>query len=358
MPQDREQQLSSGDDDQQVSPSEAQTQESPVKDSVQHGVRKERVLLGLDSSTFTDMLVRFSKDRDFTDGFTMKEDSSRFVGPRSRQPIRHAISFCVSVPGGRIEVKEVLSLCSGTTIFPIITRVASIPSGNFTVHQSGLDVSNDFIFRIMLGSGKQVHTSVLTYRDLSEKRTDLMYLKVNEETIRQVCYLEVRIPHQHGSDSVFDEMQRALGKLSSPSSSALPTSRIVSKTPDLSTTRAPASSSTNTRRVEGADFGAHFMMLSVDEKMTAIDKKMRTHVRDEQQQKECEEMIKEFEQAVELDAALGPLGNGNVSSRICRMTREEVPHEMLDLFLMMGRLRVHKKKESTNKKRKWDITGF
>lgn len=50
-------------------------------------------ILGVDSSSFADMVVRFSKDEGFTDGFTMTQDSPRFGKPDNGRSFKHAISF-------------------------------------------------------------------------------------------------------------------------------------------------------------------------------------------------------------------------------------------------------------------------
>lgn len=237
-----------------------------------------------------------------------------------------------------------------------------VQSGDFSVLQSGGDVSHHFIFRIVLKPGKRFQRTCLEYRSLPQSGADLMFLKTYKGVLHQMRYLEVRIPHRQNMElmveDVFTRMQHAIKDLSSPRTAVIAAPQSIHATVDLNTTHAPSILPTDSRRVQGADFGPNFMALVADEKIEAIDKKIRAHVKDEQQLKECIEMIKDLKRAVELDDAVGPLGNGNVASQICRIVKEDVPHEMLDLFLMMGRLRVQKRKEATNKKRRWDIASF
>lgn len=330
-------------------------------------------MLVFESNHFVGMVMQFGIDVDFKESFTMKEDAQRFDVPDLSAGkysfIEHWISFSIRLPDGDIVLQKSLSMSVDEARQPVATRTAALIAGSFTVLQLEDNVSNNFTVRILLDHGEHFLTGFTAKPKMLKKCTDLMSLGKYEHAIKQTCCLEVRIPRIRASnpivDNAFAQLKEGLKALSTLSSPAISPSFAIASTPQHRSLisrpipiRASLKAVTDTRRVQGADFGQGFMALSADEKIDAIDKKIRNHVKDGKQLKECEDMIKEFEQAVELDNAVGPLGNGNVTSQISRMTKEEVPHEMLDLFLMTGRLRVQKRKEGANKKRKWDITGF
>lgn len=277
--------------------------------------------------------------------------------------VKHVISFGISLPYGQVEVKEIVSEKPDQLPWGEKTRIITVGSDDLIFSKPGEKVTNDFIVGMTLKPDNHFRRCSFSHGHgtVSTKRADMMFLKANEGAISEMRYFEVRIPRKEESTSVvenlFQDLQQALQELSSSKYSVTSRSQNVNSNGSIDVTLAALPASIDTRRTGGADFGPGFMDLPTDEKVKKIDKKIRDHVNDDEQLKECENMIEEFKQVAELDDAMGPLGNGNVTSQICRMNKE-VPHEMLDLFLMMGRLRMQKRKEGVKKKRKWDIADF
>lgn len=329
-----------------------------------------RTSLSFDSIRFPGIGLYFQKRDDNISELQVHRDTSRFaiaddsIPRNSGRSVEHLISFSIGLNGGPVEVRESVCLLLDGKPRSARSLTVSIRPGNFTVLQCLRSTSRGkYVIQLALRRNERLEASECSSpHNLSKARRESMILVQQKDAMRKMRIIHVRIPcHPWTSpyaENLFREFEQNLIKSSSCSAPAVPETIFIGQDNGLSVAPVDAGSTMDTRRVQGADFGPDFETLSTDEKMKTITKKIHDHADDHEHMKECWEMVKEFERAVELDEAAGPLGNGNVTSLIYRMVAREVPHEMVDLFLMLGKLKLQKGPDTTSRKRKWDLTGF
>ncbi|MBA7492325.1 hypothetical protein ES702_02875 [subsurface metagenome] len=318
--------------------------------------------------------------------------------------LKYSITFFVDPDDGQVEVKETLFETGRLAQYLVCVRRIWVEAGEFTVLQlgdrEGVGPSDDFTIRIMLKENVMFKVIHHVQSDHAGEQGDAMFLKKYESSIDDMRYLQVRISshqkeHDAGKLSFYEAELRTI--LPAPSiddskitptpsllalqhaasaSSRAPSQPVQLEFPPLPTTSTesilatvdaepvafrkgglksdhlPATSKTiptsASRRIPGVELGDEYDLLSLDEKMDAVEEILRLKIGESEKiWGDVLQSASNFERAIKQDEMDGIAGSGHVGNEFYRLKEMKCPYEMADLCMLMGRLRVEKGKAAS-----------
>lgn len=379
---------------------------------------KEQSTIKFNSGEWKGLEIRFGKDYDLTDGFTIGAHESRLRFPDrvilNPLDLEYAVTFLFNSASGYLEATETLT-SPGSSLKArkiIISRSACVNSSNLVVLKCdnicGYYVSTAFFIRIALKPNVEFDQVTIGDEWAAGEQADAMFLKAHESDIKNMRFLEVRIPNYQkkisatgGSLFSHMEVQKHLrvnnldleafeknnpdynpsrfrrvslsdeqiqicslgGGVSQPihcrDAATLatenrkqrsvafaftsPSARGISLISDYKQLplNIPASVS---RCAVGMDFGAEFEYMSVDDKLSFLDKMTRdAATRDDLENALL--WIERYELAIELDETGGLGGKGYVREQTHRLGQLGCPFPVTDLIYTIALCRLQKRRE-------------